>query len=494
MSLLSVLRNYLSVITRLKLKEIYLVGGSVRDILLKRALRDIDIALPSDSIDIARKFANRIAGSFFIMNKEEGVARVIKKDKRWIFQFDFAIFKGKDIIEDLSNRDFTINAMAISLPCLFGGQEPLALNLEPSIIIDPYNGRKDLKDKIIRIVKPNAFSDDPLRMLRAFRFASDLDFKIEDKTIECIKNLSSSLETVSSERVRDELFKIFKNVRASYYIFMLDEYGLLNVVIPEIKDMKGLKQGSYHVYELWMHSLKSVEYLEHIIKDIKLYLPKYSDRIKRHLRLEIEQGIDRLSLLKFAALLHDTGKPSTIKKEGEKISFYQHWIVGAEINKGICRRLKMSAKSEEIVRRITESHMRPLYLTQLYYENKTGLTRRAMYRFFRDSGDSGIDVLLLSIADAMATQPNISASSDVSYKTVVDVVKNILDYYYTEYRRQRKKPLVSGSYLIKKFKVEPGPVIGRILKDVEEQRGAGLLNNKSDAIQFIKENLHKWLE
>lgn len=163
----------------------------------------------------------------------------------------------------------------------------------------------------------------------------------------------------------------------------------------------------------------------------------------------------------------------------------------------------MSAKSEEIVRRITENHMRPLYLTQLYNPpfppfSKGGkggfITRRAMYRFFRDSGDSGIDVLLLSIADAMATQPHAPASAAVSYKTVVKAVKRILDYYYNEYNQQRKRPLISGSCLIKKFNVEPGPVIGRILKDVEEHRGAGLLRNKSDAIDYIKENLHKWLE
>ncbi len=496
MGSLSILRHYLSIITRLKLKEIYLVGGSVRDILLKRALRDIDIAVSSDSIKIAKKIADKTGGSFFVMSEEEGVARVVKKEGRKTLQFDFAMFKGKDILEDLSNRDFTINAMAVKIGA--GG-----LGLGAGSLIDPYNGRSDLKEKIIRLIKPNAFSDDPLRMLRAIRFASDLDFKIEDKTIVYIKNLAPSLETVSSERVRDELFKIFKNDRASYYISMFEEYGLLNVVIPEVNDMKGLKQGSYHVYELWMHSLKTVEYLEDVIKNIKLYLPEYNERIKRHLRLEIEQGIDRLSLLKFSALLHDTGKPSTIKTEGDKISFYQHWIVGAEINKGICRRLKMSAKSEEIVRRITENHMRPLYLTQLYNPpsppfNKGGkggfITRRAMYRFFRDAGDSGIDVLLLSIADAMATQPDISASADVSYKTVIEVVKKILDYYYNEYKKHKKRPLMSGSYLIKRFKVQPGPVIGRILKDIEEQRGAGLLKNKSDAIKYIKENLYKWLD
>ena len=492
MGSLSVLQHYLSIITSLKLKEIYLVGGSVRDILLKIALRDIDIAVSSGYLKIAKEFADRIGGSFFVMSKEEGVARVIKKEGRKTLQFDFAMFKGKDILEDLSNRDFTINAMAIEI------SKFRISNFEFQIsnfkIIDPYNGRRDLKDKIIRLIKPNAFSDDPLRMLRAIRFASDLDFKIEDKAIEYIKNLSSSLMTVSSERVRDELFKIFKNERASYYISMLEEHRLLNVIIPEIKDMKGLKQGCYHVYELWMHSLKTVEYIEQVIKDIKLYFPEYSNRIKRHLRLEIEQGIDRLSLLKFAALLHDTGKPSTIKTDEDKISFYQHWIVGAEINKDICRRLKMSAKSEEIVRRITENHMRPLYLTQLYYENKAGLTRRAMYRFFRDSGDSGIEVLLLSTADAMATQPHAPATTAVSYKTVAEVIKRILDYYYNEYKQQRKRPIISGSYLIKKFNVEPGHVIGRILKDIEEHRGAGLLKNKNDAINYIKENLHKWLE
>ncbi len=509
MGSLSVLQNYLSIITRLKLKEIYLIGGSVRDILLKRVLRDIDIAVPSDSIEIAKKFADRIGGSFFVMSEKEGIARVVKKEGRKTLQFDFAMFKGKDIIEDLSNRDFTINAMAIQISKF--RISDFGFRISSIEIIDPYNGSKDLKDKIVRIVKPNAFSDDPLRMLRAIRLASDFDFKIEDKTIENIKSFTPSLNAVSSERVRDELFKIFKNPKSHYYIFLLDEYGLLDVVIPEIKDMKGLKQGSYHVYELWTHSLKTVEYLEDVIRDIKLYLPEYSNRIKRHLKVEIEQGIDRLGLLKFAALLHDTGKPSTIKTDEGKISFYQHWIVGAEINKGVCRRLKISTKSEEIVRRITENHMRPLYLTQLYNppfpplvkggrgdlfskgEKEGFITRRAMYRFFRDASDSGIDVLLLSIADAMATQPKPSASESVSYKTVAKVVKRILDYYYAEYKRHRKKPLISGSYLIKRFKVKPGPVIGRILKDVEEHRGAGLLKNKSDAINYIKENLHKYI-
>ncbi len=211
------------------------------------------------------------------MSEKEGVARVVKKEGRKTLQFDFAMFKGKDIIEDLSNRDFTINAMAIQISKF--RISDFGFRISSIEIIDPYNGSKDLKDKIVRIVKPNAFSDDPLRMLRAIRLASDFDFKIEDKTIENIKSFTPSLNAVSSERVRDELFKIFKNPKSHYYIFLLDEYGLLDVVIPEIKDMKGLKQGSYHVYELWTHSLKTVEYLEDVIRDIKLYLPEYSNRI-----------------------------------------------------------------------------------------------------------------------------------------------------------------------------------------------------------------------
>ncbi|MBI5043925.1 MAG: CCA tRNA nucleotidyltransferase [Nitrospirae bacterium] len=314
---------YLSIIISLKIIEkiylgmnrsgSYLVGGSVRDILLRRPLRDIDISVPSDSLEIAKRFADKIKGSFFVMSEEEGVARVVKKEGRKALQFDFARFKGKDILEDLSNRDFTINAMAINISKF--RISDFGFRISSIEIIDPYNGRKDLNDKIIRVIKPDALKDDPLRMLRAIRLASDLELKIEDKTIEYIKGLAPSLGSVSSERVRDELFRIFKSNRSHYYISLLDEYRLLDVIIPEIREMKGLKQGSYHVYELWTHSLKTVEYLEDVIKNIKLYLPEYTDRIKRHLRLEIEQGIDRLSLLKFAALLHDTGKPSTIKTE-----------------------------------------------------------------------------------------------------------------------------------------------------------------------------------
>lgn len=505
----SALQNYLSSITRLKSKEIYLVGGPVRDILLKRPLRDIDIAASSDSLEIARIFADKIIGSFFVMDEENQVARVIKKAGNKTFQFDFASFKGKNIHEDLSNRDFTVNAMAIKIEA--GG-----LRLEE--ILDPCNGRRDLKDKIIRVVKPEAFYDDPLRMLRGVRLASDFSFKIEEETAGYIKNNASSLNAISAERIRDELFKILRNKRAHHYLLLLDEFNLLTTILPEIEDMKGLGQGSYHRYDLFTHSIKTVEYEEEVLNNIRLFLPEYADKIKSHLRLEIEQGIERLNILKFAAFLHDTGKPSTIKIEDDKVSFYQHWTVGAEINKRICRRLAMSAKSEEIVCRITANHMRPLYLAQLYNPtfnsplskggikrgeggNRGFITKRAMYRFFRDAGDAGIEVVLLSIADAMATSPpslpphEISGRGflDANYKTVANTARKMVSYFYTEYKRQRRRPLINGAELIKRFRLQPGPVIGMILRDINEARGAGELKNKKDAFNYVENNLHKWI-
>jgi poly(A) polymerase len=539
--------GYLSVLSSLKLKGVYLVGGSIRDILLRSPLRDIDIAIASESIEIARIFADKIDGSFFIMDEENQVARVIKKAGKKTLQFDFASFKGRDIYEDLSNRDFTINAMATQISSRGEVTSPL-------LIIDPFNGKKDLKDKIIRIVKPDAFSADPLRMLRGVRLASDFNFGIEERTAGHIKDLAPSLKTVSSERIRDELFKILKNKRAHYYLLLLDEFNLLKTILPEIEDMKGLEQGSYHKYDLWVHSLKTAEYAEEVINNIRLFLPEYADKIKRHLKIEAEQGIDRLSLLKFAALLHDTGKPSTIKTEDDKISFYQHWTVGAEINKKICRRLAMSARSEEIVCRITANHMRPLYLMQLYYRNnppsppftplcpplvrgelkggegghrgvkgeKGGfITKRAMYRFFRDTRDTGIEVILLSIADAMATSPPLTplsppppsvspltkggdrgvgelkggegGFSEQNYKIVANVARKMVSYFYTEYKRQRRRSLINGADLIKRFRLQPGPVIGRILRDIDEALGAGELKNKRDAINYVGNNLHKWI-
>ncbi len=479
--------GYLSALSSLKLKEIYLVGGSVRDILLKRPLRDIDIAVPSDSLEIARIFADKIDGSFFVMDEENQVARVIKKAGKKTFQFDFASFKGRDIYEDLSNRDFTVNAMAIKIEA--GG-------LGLGEILDPYNGRQDLKDKIIRVIKPDAFSDDPLRMLRGVRLASDFSFEIEEKTAGHIKDNAPSLKTTSAERIRDELFKILRNKRAHYYLLLLDEFNLLKAILPEIEDMKGLVQGSYHRYDLFTHSIKTAEYAEEVISNIRLFLPEYTDKIKRHLKIEAEHGIDRLSLLKFAALLHDTGKPSTIKTEDDKISFYQHWTVGAEINKKICRRLAMSSRSEDILCRITANHMRPLYFAQ----SDIGPTKRAMYRFFRDAGDAGIEVILLSIADAMATSPPGLSLSKISeggaeqnYKTVAKVARKMVSYFYTEYKRQRRRPLINGAELIKRFRLQPGPVIGRILRDIDEARGAGELKNKKDAINYVRNNLHKWI-
>lgn len=528
-----------ALIRRLRYKEIYLVGGCIRDILLKKPLNDIDIAMPLKSIGLARVFANKIKGSFFIIDKEGQIARVVKKEGKKTVQFDFAPFKGRDIMEDLSNRDFTINAMAIDISDSRFQLSNFKSQIQKLKIIDPFNGGRDLRNRIIRVVRPEAFESDPLRMLRGVRFASDFKFSIEDDATRYIKRHAAALKCVSSERIRDELFKILRNRMAYYYLSLLDELKLLKAVLPEIEDMRGMMQGSYHKYDLWTHSLKTLEYAEGVISNIKLFLPEYADKIKRHLKIKVEQDIDRLSLLKFAALLHDIGKPSTIKIGDGKVSFYQHWTVGAEINKRICRRLAMSSSSEDIVSKITANHMRPLYLAQLYnppsppFANggqrgikevaKGGvITKRALYRFFRDTGDTGIEVILLSIADAMATSgmesfdetitscwltkgnknqpspPSIKGGtkggfSEKNYKVVANAARKMVSYFYTEYKRQRRRPLINGADLIKIFRLQPGTVIGRILRDIDEARGAGVLKNKRDAFNYVENNLHKWI-
>jgi poly(A) polymerase len=214
--------------TKSKKVKLYLVGGILRDLLLGKEKEnpDFDFSIRRGAINFARNLSKKLRTGFVVLDKEHGACRLVKRIEDKTYTFDFTDFRGKSLEEDLLHRDFTINAMALELERLFADEDL------QNFLVDPYQGKKDLKHKIIRTVNKKAFSEDPLRILRIFSFACILGFKIDKETLKLARLERNKLVKVSNERIRDELFKIFDTLSAFEYLVMMDKLKILKIIFP----------------------------------------------------------------------------------------------------------------------------------------------------------------------------------------------------------------------------------------------------------------------
>ncbi len=471
-------RNLLKTILKIakyRKAKLYLVGGYLRDILLGREKEnpDIDFCLKKGAINFGREVARKVKGGFVILDKTHGCSRVVKKMNDKLYTLDFTDFRGKTLEDDLLHRDFTINALSIELEKLF-----LDKTIE-NLIIDPYKGKEDLKSKIIRRVHKKAFDEDPLRVLRAFSLAIIFDFKIDKETLKAIKLKAKGLSGVSYERIRDELFKILERPNSLSYLEQLDKLKILKIIIPEIEVMRGVKQGPYHHLDVWKHTLETVRQLELLIAELKnnAQVQDYLDEI-------ISPNRSRRALIKLGALLHDIGKPAALRHEDGKTKFHGHERIGSDITENIVERLKLSNDEMDSLEKMVLWHLRPGYLA-----DNEEITPRAIFRYFRDAGEACVSILLISIADQRATKgPLTSKISRIHHEKIS---LGLIKEYFK--RKKTKKPprLINGDDLIKKFKLEPSPLIGKILREIEELQAIGKVKNKKEALRsakkFIKE-------
>lgn len=444
-------------------QEGWLVGGTVRDWLLGRDTGDIDLAVSRSAGEFAARAAALFGGAWFVMDAERDVFRVVMKEGRT--QLDVSPLKGS-INEDLAARDFTINAMAIKLEGALS-------------VIDPFGGQTDLQKKQIRALDREALSADPLRMLRAFRLAGTLGFGIEKKTLAYIKELATLVSSVSEERVREELYLMLERPGASEVFGKMSRAGLLKEVLPETAAMAGLPQGEAHRHDLLTHPLKTMEYAELVMDDLRRYFGAREHEVREYLGIAADGPLTNRGLVKLAALLHDVGKPRTMTNDKGRIRFTGHDEEGAAINAGIAGRLKLSRRASAALAQVTSGHMRPLHMSY-------GVpTRHAVYRYVRDMGENLPASLIVALADAMATRDN----PDFLPTDVEGLVLDLAECYYGEYRKARAKPLIKGQDLIDVFGMKPGPPFKVILGDVEERRAAGLLKDRDEALEYVRRRL-----
>ncbi len=462
----------------------YLVGGFVRDALLGRETADIDIALAADAVVVTPKVADAIGGRFVLLDQVNKVCRIVVVDEeapaggRW--QLDFSSFQGS-IEPDLARRDFTIDAIAVGLEDL--AKDELSL-------IDPFHGQDDLQKGTIRAVSETAFESDAVRLLRAARLAAELGFSLDSQTEVLIRQNCHLIADVAGERVREELLRLLAAPHSERSLPYLDDLGLVTAIIPELAEAKGVEQPKEHSWNVFDHSLKTaiaVDYILHegsweYASDEALAMAPWSEGLAKHFAQEVSRGSTRRSLLKLAALLHDVAKPQT-KAIGEdgRTRFLGHAKLGADIAVAILERLRFSGKEIKIVEIMVRQHLRPGQMSS------SGLpTHRAIYRYFRDSGEAGIDTLYLSLADHLATRgPNLNLAGWQEHTQLVEYVLA----QRLEQQLAAPAKLISGHDLIRTFGLKPGPDIGQLLEAVREAQASGEITTREEALAYIRDRL-----
>ena len=458
----------------------WLVGGAVRDALLGREAGDVDVAVEGGAHSIGLRLASELDGSFvpWAAGADQMVRVVLPAaDGGCIVDLSCA---AAGIGDDLSRRDFTINAMAVPLTCAPDD------GADSSTLVDPYGGLDDLYAGRIRAVGPGVFGDDPARLIRAPRLAAQLGFVIDGDTREMIRTNSHLIREVSPERVSQELMKLLAEPGGTQNVRELDDLGLLCGVIPELSDAKGSTQPREHYYDVFDHLVESVGQAERIVTGrpgegdwVVDAMPRI-ECIQERFAEVVGTGFDRLTHLKLAALLHDVAKPATRTVEDSgRIRFLGHHTEGERMTSAIAERLRLSGRSSRLLSAMVRHHLRPGQLG-----NDGALpTRRAMYRFFRDAGEAAVDTIYLNMADYLAARGPLLEREEWAH--ACEVARELLAWGLGMDSDEPSPRLLSGHDIMDGFGLAPGPAVGRLLAIVAEAAASGEIETKEDAMVLV---------
>ena len=434
--------------------EIYVVGGYVRDVLMKREKTDIDLMVVGDGIAFAEKLAPKIGSKRVVPFEKFGTAQILLKNgvvevasartETYAENSRKPIVSEADLTTDLSRRDFTINAMAVSLNRAEFGE-----------LHDPFNGVRDLNSGVIRtpLDPDTTFSDDPLRMLRAVRFASQLDFKVDLKIVDSIRRQAERIEIVSKERITTEVYKILDSHVPSVGLDLLQQVGLMKLVLPEISALYGLEQPSeWHHKDIFYHTLQVVDNI-------------CENTVKTELR--------------FAALLHDIGKPRTRRLDKRRgWTFHGHDAVGANMIDRLARRMKLSNDSRDYLKKLTLLHLRPIALA------KEGVTDSAVRRLLVSAGSEVDDLMRLCRADITSKNPKLVKKYVGNFDRVEELMNDLVERdAYSAFQSP-----VRGEQIMEECGLGPGKTVGRIKTAIEEAILDGKIENSyDDAYRYFLE-------
>lgn len=438
--------------------EIYLVGGTVRDFYMGLESTDRDIiVMDEDARDFALKLSELFQATFVPLDEENKIYRIVLPDK--INYIDVTNPVGDSIEKDLMRRDLTINAIAV--------------NIRTGELIDISGGVTDIKNKCINYVNELNFVDDPLRLLRVYRFQALYGFQLAPETINAVCKYSDLIHKPAVERINYELLKLFGGEYAHVALENMNKTWILEEIFPFVKELKQVPPNSHHHLDLFHHSIETV-------KQVQILYNEAPDEVKEHLSKIDFGGFSRLAHLKLAAFMHDIGKFSTWTIEEGKHRFIKHDDVGAKMSVKILKDLHFSNKQIDYISSMIKYHIYPSHVM-----TSPQITEKIMMRYVRKMDTNAIDAIILAQADRLSARgPEIT--DQIVERNITSL--NMLLKFYLE-AKETLKPLpklLSGNDVMQILNIKPSKRLGEIMDALHEAQISGDVITKEHAIEFIK--------
>ncbi len=447
--------------------RVWLVGGAVRDGLLGHSTTDYDVAVEGDAGALAKDLGRRAGGHAFPLSAEFGAWRVRSHAGDW--QIDLTPLMGETLEQDLRRRDLTVNAIARELTP--GG----------GTLVDPYGGVADIAARRLRGVGPESFSADPLRVLRLARMAAALGFTPERETQRLATAAAPGLATVAAERVFNELRLILSSPGAADGIELACRVGATAVVLPELDALRGVEQSDYHHLDVYEHTLATLREVTSLARDPAARFDGLGPALAAVLAEPLANELSRGQALGFGALMHDIAKPLTraVTAEGRP-TFFDHDLRGAELATTILTRLRASERLTTFVAALTRQHLRLGFLV-----HERPLARRTVYHYLQRCEPVVVDVIVLSVADRLATRGrNAERAVSSHLELACELLPDALAWH-----RQRPRSPVAGDELARQLGITPGPALGALLAELTEAAWAGEL----DGSAALRAHARAWL-
>jgi len=446
----------------------WVVGGGVRDALLGRPVADVDVAIAGDAAAAASRLARANPGaSRFRLSSDFGSWRI--QGGPLAFGVDVTPLQGATIEEDLTRRDLTVNAVA--------------LPLSGAALVDPHGGLGDLRARCLRLVSPEALAADPVRLLRVARLAEQLGFEVDAATAQRARADAGRVWDTPGERLRDELVRTLRLPGAPRAITRMDDLGILGAIVPALEDARGVDQSEYHDRDVLGHTLEVVRIVGDLARDPAPVFRSLAPAVEASLARPLADGLTRGEALLFAALLHDMAKPATrdVTPEG-RVTFIGHDRLGAEMADALCRRLRVSTRLREFTTHLVRFHL-PLG----FAVHQAPLSLRGMHRYLRATGPYAGEIIVLSAADRIATDGPRTTPAQIERHLVLarEVMRVHLEL---EARGPAARP-VTGDQIADALGAPPGPWLGAVMHDLEEEVVVGAVRDRDGAIQFARRHL-----
>lgn len=442
--------------------DAWIVGGALRDELLGRPVRDVDVAVAGDPAQAAREMAASVGGPVFQLSEAFGAWRVI--DRRSDTVWDFSPLQGATIEEDLAQRDFTVNALARPLA---GGD-----------LVDPMGGQADIESRTLRVLGPEAYERDPLRALRLARFTSELGFTPDPETERLTRAAAPSTARAAGERIFLELRRLVITDGALAGLQLADRLGVLKAVLPELTALHEVEQSDYHHLDVYDHTLEVLNQQIQLERGLWELFDE-PERVQRVLEEPLSDELTRAQALRFGALLHDIGKPATrdVLPNG-RVTFMGHDKLGEQMVGALSRRLRTSDRFARFIGSLTRHH---LVLGFLVHEQPLDRTR--VYRYLRRTAPTEVEVTLLSCADRLATQ---GRKADEATGKHLELARQLMQAALDWREHGPPKVPVRGDELAGELGIEPGPELGRVLAELEEAAYAGEATTREQAVALAR--------